>query len=80
MIIKPLGQIIAVTSANSVANTSLVRIHASSATTVTVANSTGTTLGSFSMPANSVEVVEKAPLDTIACSAAANCTPVAYKH
>jgi hypothetical protein len=79
MIVKPLGQIISVTSANTVANTSLVRIHASSATTVTIASG-DITLGSFSMPANTVDVVEKAPLDTIACSAAANCTPIAYKH
>jgi hypothetical protein len=79
MIIKPLGQIISVTSANTVANTSLVRIHASNTITVTIASS-GNTIGSFSMPANSVEIVEKSPLDTIACSESANCTPVAYKH
>lgn len=80
MIIKPLGEIVAVTTANSVANSNLVRIHTTSATTVTVANSTGSTLGSFSMPANTVEIVEKAATDTIACSASANCTPVAFKH
>lgn len=79
MIIKPLGELIVVTSANSVANSNLVRIHSSSVTTVTVANTSNTT-GSFSMPANTVEIVEKAALDTIACSAAANCTPVAFKH
>lgn len=79
MIIKPLGQIIAVTTANSVANSNLVRIHTSTATTITVANTAGT-IGSFSMPANSVEIVEKAATDTIACSASANCTPVAFKH
>lgn len=79
MIIKPLGQIIAVTSANTVANTSLVRIHASSETTVTIARG-DVTIGSFSMPANSVEIVEKGSTDTVACTASANCTPVAYKH
>jgi hypothetical protein len=79
MIIKPLGEIVAVTTANSVANSNLVRIHTTTAITVTVANSTAT-LGSFSMPANSVEIVEKAATDTIACSASANCTPVAFKH
>lgn len=79
MIIKPLGELVVVTTANSVANSNLVRIHSTAATTVTIANGSGT-IGSFSMPANSVEVVEKAALDTIACSAAANCTPVAFKH
>lgn len=79
MIIKPLGTLIAVTSANTVANSNLVRIHTTSATTVTVANSTGSTLGSISIPANFVEILEKHATDTIACSVAANCTPVAYK-
>lgn len=79
MIIKPLGELIAVTSANTVANSNLVRIHTSTAITVTIASS-GNTVGSFSMPANTVEIVEKAALDTIACSASANCTPVAFKH
>lgn len=79
MIIKPLGEIVAVTTANSVANSNLVRIHTTTAITVTVANSSAT-LGSFSMPANSVEIVEKSATDTIACSASANCTPVAFKH
>lgn len=79
MIIKPLGELVVVTTANSVANSNLVRIHSSSATTVTIASGANT-IGTFSMPANSVEIVEKAATDTIACSAAANCTPVAFKH
>jgi hypothetical protein len=80
MILKPTANIIAVTTANTCANTMLVRIHAASATVVTINTSTGSYVGSFSMPANSVEIVEKAPTDTITCSVSANCTPVAYKH
>ena len=79
MIIKPTANLIAVTTASSVANSTLVRIHASTATTITVKTSTGNFVGTFSMPANSVEIVEKAALDTIASSASANCTPIAYK-
>lgn len=79
MIIKPLGELVVVTTANAVANSNLVRIHSSTATTVTLAN-VGGTIGSFSMPANSVDIIEKSATDTIACSAAANCTPVAFKH
>lgn len=79
MIIKPVGQIVAVTSANSVANSTLVRIHTTTATTVTIADTEANVIGSFSMPANYVDIVEKAATDTIACSASANCTPVAYK-
>ena len=79
MIIKPTANLIAVTTANAVANSNLVRIHASSATTITINTSTGDFVGTFLMPANSVEIVEKAPTDTITSSATANCTPVAYK-
>lgn len=79
MIIKPTANLISVSSDNSVANSTLVRIHTTSATTVTIKTSTGDFVGTFSMPANTVEIVEKAATDTIGCSAAANCTPVAYK-
>jgi hypothetical protein len=79
MIIKPLGTLISVTSANTVANSNLVRIHTTAITTVTVADSEGATKGTISIPANYVEIIEKATSDTIACSTAANCTPVAYK-
>ena len=79
MIIKPTANLISVSSDNSVANSTLVRIHTTSATTVTIKTSTGDFIGTFSMPANSVEIVEKAALDTIGCSVAANCTPIAYK-
>lgn len=79
MIIKPLGPLVSVTTANTVANSNLVRIHTTSTTTVTVANSTGTTLGTFSIPANFVEIIEKHATDTIACTTSSNCTPVAYK-
>jgi hypothetical protein len=79
MIIKPTANLIAVTTDNSVANSTLIRIHTTSATTITVKTSTGNFVGTFSMPANSVEIVEKAALDTIASSESANCTPIAYK-
>ena len=79
MIIKPTANLIAVTTADSVANSTLVRIHTTSATVVTINTSTGDFVGTFSMPANTVEIVEKAALDTITCSTSANCTPVAYK-
>jgi NAD kinase len=80
MILKPTANLIAVTSANACANSTLVRIHTSAATVVTINTSTGNYVGSFSMPADTVEIVEKSPTDTITCSASANCTPVAYKH
>ena len=78
MIIKPTANLIAVTTANSVANSTLVRIQTGQETTITI-KSGDDFVGTFSMQANSVEIVEKAALDTIASSASANCTPIAYK-
>ena len=79
MIIKPTANLIAVTTANSVANSTLVRIQTGQETTITI-KSGDDFIGTFIMPANTVEIVEKAALDTItATGGAANCTPVAYK-
>lgn len=79
MIIKPTANLIAVTTADAIANSTLVRIHASTAATITIQTTGGDYIGTFSMPANSVEVIEKGATDTIAASASVNCTSVAYK-
>jgi hypothetical protein len=76
MIIKVKGNAIAVSTANTVSDSTLVRIHATNAATITIA---GETNGSFNMTANSVEIVEKLSTDTIAASAAVSCTPISYK-
>lgn len=76
MIIKVKGNAINVTTANTVSSASIVRIFATNAATITLA---GDTVGTFNMAANTVEIVEKHPSDTIAASAAVSCTPVSYK-
>lgn len=76
MIIKVKGNAVNVTTANTVSDSSLVRIFATNAATITIA---GETAGTFVMAANQVEIVEKLPTDTIAASAAVSCTPVSYK-
>lgn len=76
MIIKVKGNAIAVSTANTVSDSTLVRIHATNAATITIA---GETNGSFNMTANAVEIVEKLPTDTIAATAAVSCTPISYK-
>lgn len=76
MIIKVKGNAVNVTTANTVSDANLVRIHATNAATITVA---GDINGSFNMTANQVEIVEKNPTDTIAATAAVSCTPVAYR-
>lgn len=80
MIIKPTANLVAVTTANSVANATLVRIQTGQVTTIEVKTAGDVYVGTFIMPANSVEILEKAATDTItATGGAANCTPVAYK-
>jgi predicted Rdx family selenoprotein len=76
MIIKVKGNAINVTTANTVSEASIVRIFATNAATITLA---GETVGTFNMAANSVEIVEKQPSDTIAASAAVSCTPVSFR-
>lgn len=79
MIIKVKGSAVDVTTANTVSSAKLVRCFAASAATVTITNDDGDTLGTFKMPANTVEYVEKETTDKIASSATLSCTPVAYK-
>lgn len=79
MIIKVKGSAIDVTTANTVSSAKLVRCFASSAATVTITNDDGDTLGTFKMPQNTVEYVEKAADDKIASTSALSCTPVSYK-
>ena len=76
MIIKVKGNAINDTTANTVNESTLVRIFATNAATITIA---GGTAGTFTMAANQVEIVEKLPADTIAASAAVSCTPISYK-
>lgn len=76
MIIKVKGNAINVTAANTVSDSTLVRIFATNAATITIA---GATSGTFVMASNQVEIVEKGATDTIAASAAVSCTPISYK-
>jgi hypothetical protein len=76
MIIKVKGNAINVTTANTVSDSSVVRIFATNAATITLA---GDTVGTFNMAVNTVEIVEKQPSDTIAASAAVSCTPVSFR-
>jgi hypothetical protein len=76
--IKVKGQEIDLSTANTVNNSSLVRVFATGATVLTFANTSGT-YGTFSMAAGSDEVFIKDPSDTVASSTLVKCVPVAYK-
>jgi hypothetical protein len=79
MIIKPIKEQIEVTTEDSVEDARLVRVYAPSANTLVTIASGNTVIGSFTMGADSVEIVEKNSTDTIAASATILCTPVSYK-
>jgi hypothetical protein len=78
-VLKPLKEQISFTTANTVYDSTLVRIHAPASSVVTIAEGI-TTIASFTIPAAGVEYVEKTKTATLAGSTTLNCTPVAYKN
>jgi hypothetical protein len=79
-IVKPLDIEITVTGEDDINNARLVRIFASSLSVITVTDPTANTVvGSFTMPANSVEYLEKEKEHVISSTAAVKCAPVSYK-
>jgi hypothetical protein len=76
-IIKPIGEELTVTTANNIGGAKLVRVYAATSSKVTIANDQ--TIGSFTMPAGSVTIVEKNKEDTIAGTNALLCTAISYK-
>lgn len=79
MIIKPTKEQVAVTTEDTVEDARLVRVYAPSANTLVTIARGNTVIGSFTMGADSVEIIEKNALDAIAASAMILCTPVSYK-
>ena len=77
-IIKPLSNEILVTTANTVSSAVVVRAYASVNTVLTVSEADTTVKGQFTIPAGTVEYVEKSPTDTISADVAVRCTSVAY--
>ena len=78
-IIKPSANVIAVTTANNIYSSVLVYVAATAAATVNVASNTGTTIGTFVIPANQYIFVQKNPTDTISANVAVQATPAAYR-
>lgn len=79
-IVKPLDLEISVTTDDDINESKLVRIFASTLSVITVTDPTANTVvGSFTMPANSVEYLEKEKAHTISSTATVKCAPVSYK-
>ena len=78
-IIKPIGEEISVTTPNTVENARLIRIYASSTSKVTITDPENNALvGSFTVPADSITIIEKNKTDTIEGTTALLCTPISY--
>ncbi len=78
-IIKASANQISLTTANTVYSSPIVYISATTAALITIASNTGTTLGTFTIPANQYLFVSKNPTDTIASNVAVFATSSAYR-
>ena len=80
MIIKPHNIEITVSTANTVYDAPLVRVYASANTLITVEDVTAnTTISTFTMAENTVEIVEKIKTHSIFGDSDILCVPVSYK-
>lgn len=80
MILKILGQEIAIGTANNVANSNLVRIvNTGAAATCNVAFSNGTVYGSVTVSNTESVVIEKGTTDTVT-GANMKAAPIAYRY
>lgn len=80
MIIKPIGEETSVTTADDLDEARLVRVYAEAVSKITITNTeANTAVGSFTVPAASVTLVEKGRTDTIEGTTTLLCTPVSYK-
>lgn len=69
---------ISVTTANTVSDATVVRVYAPSASVITIADDTATTVGTFTIPAGRVEYVQKQSNYTLAATVAVLCSSVAF--
>ena len=72
-----------VTSATNLSKASAVRIRATNAgnvTITTVSPNVSNCAGVLALAADEVVIIKKDPTDTITCSAAMSCTPIAFHY
>lgn len=76
--VNPKSPLLAVTTANTVYDATLVRAYASANTLVTITDADSAVVGTFVMPGGTVDFIEKSPTDTITANVALSCTRVGY--
>jgi hypothetical protein len=78
-IIKASGNVIAVTTQNTVSNSAIVYVAATAAAQVNLYSNATTQYASFIIPANQYIFVQKNPTDLISSNVAIQVTPSAYR-
>lgn len=78
-IIKPAANVIALTTQNTVYNSVVVYVAATSAAQVNLFSNATTQYASFVIPANQYIFVQKNPTDLISANVAVQATPAAYR-
>jgi hypothetical protein len=78
-IIKPTANQISLTTANNIYSSQVVFVSAINAAVITLATSAGTTIATFTLPANQYIYVQKNPTDTLAANVAVYATAASYR-
>lgn len=78
-IIKPAANVIALTTQNTVYNSVVVYVAATTAAQVNLFSNATTQYASFVIPANQYIFVQKNPTDLISANVAVQATPAAYR-
>lgn len=78
-IIKPTSNQISLTTANTIYDSQIVYVAATTAATITVASNTGTTIGTFTIPSNQYIFISKLTTDTIAANLAVFASAASYR-
>jgi hypothetical protein len=79
IILKPIGQQVDLVTANTVHNSTLVRVYAPTEALVTYSDSSDNVIGSITIPAGFVEIMEKLRTDKLSANTTVWATPLAYK-
>ena len=79
IILKPTGEQVDISTASTVHDTPLLRIYAPTEALVTYMNANNDVIGTMTMPAGFVEIMEKLRSDKLSANTTVWATPLAYK-
>lgn len=79
IVLKPTGTQVDIATANTVHNSTLVRVYAPTEALITYADANNTVIGTMTIPAGFVEIMEKLRSDKLSANTTVWATPLAYK-